>query len=136
MREWSRRLAPRGIAFAAMHPAGGHAGLADTLPGFYEVMRPLLRSPADGADTIVWLATHPEPASTSGRLFLYCRPRPFDRVPGTRLSAAQRRRLWDLVVGMADRPNSAPKARPRTPRPENGRDAAPTIRDGGRSPVR
>jgi hypothetical protein len=113
MREWSRRLAPRGIAFAAMHPGWADTpGLADTLPGFYEVMRPLLRSPADGADTIVWLATHPESASTSGRLFLDRRPRPFDRVPGTRLSAAQRRRLWDLVVGMADRPDSAPEAAP------------------------
>jgi NAD(P)-dependent dehydrogenase (short-subunit alcohol dehydrogenase family) len=113
MREWSRRLAPSGITFAAMHPGWADTpGLADALPGFYLVMRPLLRSPADGADTIVWLATYTEAASTSGRLFLDRRPRPFDRVPGTRLSAAQRRRLWDLVVGMAHRPDPAPEGAP------------------------
>jgi hypothetical protein len=96
-----------------MHPGWADTpGLADALPGFYLVMRPLLRSPADGADTIVWLATHTEAASTSGRLFLDRRPRPFDRVPGTRLSAAQRRRLWDLVVGMAHRPDPAPEGAP------------------------
>ena len=114
MREWSRRLGPRGISFAAMHPGWADTpGLADALPGFYMVMRPLLRSPADGADTIVWLGTHPEPASTSGRLFLDRRPRPFDRLPGTRLSAVRRRRLWDLVVEMADRLDPAPERGPR-----------------------
>lgn len=34
----------------------------------------------------------------NGRLYLDRRPRAFDRAPVTRLSAAERRRLWDTVV--------------------------------------
>ena len=110
MREWSRRLAPRGITFAAMHPGWADTpGLAESLPVFYRLMRPLLRSPGDAVDTIVWLATHPNQRSTTGRLFLDRRPRPFDRLPASRLSASQRRRLWDLVVAMADLPDPAPE---------------------------
>ena len=93
VREWSRRLAGSGVSFAVMHPGWADTpGLAEALPGFYGRMRPLLRTVADGADTITWLATHPEPATTSGRLFLDRRPRPFDGLPSTRLTAADRRR--------------------------------------------
>ena len=102
VREWARRSAGSGVSFAVMHPGWADTpGLAETLPGFYGLMRPLLRTAAEGADTIVWLATQPEPESTSGRLYLDRRPRPFDRMPATRLSAADRRRLWADVVGLA-----------------------------------
>ena len=56
---------------------------------FRRVMQPLLRTPEQGADTIVWLATTPT-LGPGGRLYLDRRPRPFDRVPRTRLSAADR----------------------------------------------
>jgi NAD(P)-dependent dehydrogenase (short-subunit alcohol dehydrogenase family) len=111
VREWARRLRPDGISVSAMHPGWADTpGLADQLPGFYRLMRPLLRTPAGGADTIVWLAAHPDPASTSGRLFLDRRPRPFDRLPATRLSSDDRRRLWDLVVDLSGAPDPAPAA--------------------------
>ena len=98
MREWSRRSGGT-VAHVAMHPGWADTpGLAEALPGFRRVMRPLLRTTAEGIDTIVWLATHPDPASIDGRLFLDRRPRPFDRIRSTRLSAAERRRLWDLIV--------------------------------------
>jgi hypothetical protein len=61
-------------------------------------MKPLLRTPAEGADTIVWLATQASSSEFHGRLFLDRRPRPFDRVPSTRLSPAERRQLWDAVA--------------------------------------
>ena len=98
IREWSRRYRGR-VRFDAMHPGWADTpGLAHALPGFYEVMRPLLRTPAEGADTITWLATARDPGRDDGRLWLDRRPRPFDRIPSTRLSAAQRRELWDRVV--------------------------------------
>lgn len=109
MREWARRVAETGVSFAAMHPGWADTpGLAESLPAFHRWMRPLLRTPAAGADTIVWLAAHPEPASTSGRLYLDRRPRPFDRIPATRLSAADRRRLWHEVVRLTGEPDPAP----------------------------
>jgi dehydrogenase/reductase SDR family member 12 len=100
VREWSRRIRGR-VAFSAMHPGWADTpGLADSLPGFYRVMHPLLRSPEQGIDTILWLASHPQPARIDGRLFLDRRSRPFDRIPSTRLTPADRRRLWDLVVAL------------------------------------
>ncbi len=98
MREWSRRYRGR-VRFDAMHPGWADTpGLAESLPGFYGFMRPFLRSPAEGADTISWLATDASGERAHGRLYLDRRARPFDRVPATRLSALERRRLWEEVV--------------------------------------
>lgn len=110
IREWARRSRSTGIAYSVMHPGWADTpGLAATLPGFYGLMEPLLRTPEQGADTIVWLATRPDPMAGSGRLFLDRRPRPFDRIPGTRLEAEDRRRLWDRVVGLAGVPDPIPE---------------------------
>jgi dehydrogenase/reductase SDR family member 12 len=102
MREWSRRLKAAGIHVSvnAMHPGWADTpGLAEALPGFHRRMRRILRTPAEGADTIVWLATRP--GGGGGELYLDRRPRPFDRVPSTRLQAADRRRLWNAVVELS-----------------------------------
>jgi NAD(P)-dependent dehydrogenase (short-subunit alcohol dehydrogenase family) len=108
VREWARRT-PGHITFVSMHPGWADTpGLADQLPGFYRVMRPLLRTPSQGADTIVWLATTSLAPAWNGRLFLDRRVRPFDRLPATRLSASDRRRLWDIVVGLTGVPDPAP----------------------------
>ena len=102
MREWARRMASAGVSFMAMHPGWADTpGITASLPGFSRILGPLLRTPAEGIDTIVWLATRPEPGSTSGHLFLDRRERPFDRVPATRVSAGDRRRLWEIVVELA-----------------------------------
>jgi dehydrogenase/reductase SDR family member 12 len=109
LREWARRLSGTGVTFCAMHPGWADTpGLSESLPGFYRLMRPVLRTPAQGADTIVWLATDPEVPTLGGRLFLDRRPRPFDRIRSTRLSRADRRRLWDTVVSLAGISDPAP----------------------------
>jgi len=106
MREWARRYRGR-VRFDAMHPGWADTpGLAESLPGFYGFMRPFLRSPAEGADTISWLASEAPSERPFGRLYLDRRARPFDRVRATRLSAAERQRLWDdlaRLVGLAPR---------------------------------
>jgi len=103
VREWARRLSGSGITFNAMHPGWADTpGLADAMPGFHRLMRPLLRTPTQGADTLVWLATSPEATAVSGSLVLDRRPRAFDRVPTTRLGAADRQRLWEIVAGLSD----------------------------------
>jgi dehydrogenase/reductase SDR family member 12 len=101
-REWARRLAGTSVTVNAMHPGWVDTpGLADSMPGFHRVMGPLLRSPEQGADTILWLAASPEARDEAGGLYLDRRRRPFDRYPGTRLSAAQRRELWRIVSDLA-----------------------------------
>jgi dehydrogenase/reductase SDR family member 12 len=102
MREWARRL--RGhVAFTAMHPGWADTpGLSEALPGFRNALAPILRTPAQGVDTAVWLTTLRDPAPASGRLYLDRRPVPFDRVPATRLGPRERRELWDRVAEMAE----------------------------------
>jgi dehydrogenase/reductase SDR family protein 12 len=106
VREWARRMRGSSITFVAMHPGWARTpGLAASLPGFERFMGPILRTPEEGIDTITWLATAPRGDLQPGALYLDRRPRPFDRVPSTRLTAAHRRRLWDEVarrVGIAD----------------------------------
>ena len=101
VREWARRLDGR-VRVNAMHPGWADTpGLAEALPGFHRFMGPLLRTPAEGVDTVVWLAAAPDAGIPGGQLFLDRRARPFDRVPQTRVSAADRRRLWTRVAGLA-----------------------------------
>ena len=45
IREWSRRLGRTGVRFDSMHPGwAATPGLAESLPGFYEAMGPILRT--------------------------------------------------------------------------------------------
>ncbi len=118
MREWARRIPAAAVAFTAMHPGWADTpGVSASLPGFARVMGPILRTPAEGADTIVWLATHADIRPATGRLFLDRRPRLFDRVPSTRVPAPDRRRLWDTVVDLAGIPDPAPATRGAAPHP-------------------
>lgn len=108
-REWARRLRAAGrsaVRVNTMHPGWADTpGLAEQLPAFHEAMGPVLRSPAEGIDTITWLATDPMAGTRGGHVFLDRRPRPFDRVPSTRVGAEDRRRLWDIVVGLTGDPD-------------------------------
>ena len=57
------------IAVHAMHPGWADTpGVRSSLPRFYRATRPLLRSPEQGADTIVWLGSAAEPALGHRRL--------------------------------------------------------------------
>ncbi len=61
---WADRLLGTGVTVASMHPGwAGTPGVVGSLPVFERLTRPLLRTPAEGADTAVWLvATRPSPA--------------------------------------------------------------------------
>ena len=110
IREWARRVG-EDVSFVAMHPGWADTpGLEASLPGFRRLMGPILRSPPEGIDTTVWLAAGADASDRSidGRLILDRRARPFDRVPGTRVSPAGRRELWDRVVAMAGIADPAP----------------------------
>jgi dehydrogenase/reductase SDR family member 12 len=84
--------AARGVAAHAMHPGWVDTpGLASSLPGFYRACKPLLRTAAQGADTIVWLGSAAVPP---GRLWHDRAERPPYRLPWTRETADGRERLW------------------------------------------
>jgi dehydrogenase/reductase SDR family member 12 len=110
VREWARRMRGSGIVFNAMHPGWADTpGLSASLPGFRQLLEPILRTPAEGVDTLVWLASDPAGHDRSGAFFLDRRERPFDRVPFTRVSREERRRLWQIVVGLARIDDPAPE---------------------------
>jgi NAD(P)-dependent dehydrogenase (short-subunit alcohol dehydrogenase family) len=97
--EWAQRLLGTGVAVNAMHPGWADTpGIRDALPGFSRLVGPLLRTPQEGADTIVWLASAPEAGELSGRFFLDRRPRATHRLRRTRRpdEAQEARRLWAL----------------------------------------
>ncbi|MDQ1248323.1 MAG: dehydrogenase/reductase family er 12, partial [Actinomycetota bacterium] len=97
--QWAARFGDSGVVFHAMHPGWADTpGVAESLPGFRKVTGPFLRSPDDGADTIVWLAAADEPLAVNGRFWLDRTPRNTIKVPWTRAEAGEAERLWDLVV--------------------------------------
>lgn len=58
---WDARLAPVGVRVRSMHPGWvDTAALRSGLPRFARLLAPVLRTPAEGADTIIWLITRPE----------------------------------------------------------------------------
>jgi dehydrogenase/reductase SDR family protein 12 len=97
--EWARRLGPDGVVAHSTHPGWADTpGVTASLPGFNKVMGPLLRTPEQGADTVVWLAAAPEATRLTGRFWHDRRPRPTHFGPWTKESADQRAALWDLCV--------------------------------------
>ena len=91
------RLGGDGTVVTSMHP-----GWADTesvrrsLPGFRMITQAILRTPAEGADTVVWLAAS-EPAQDLGGAFVFDRKsRSTHFLPGTRESERDREALWAL----------------------------------------
>jgi len=103
-RLWGRELENDGITVHAMHPGwAATPGVTDSLPGFAKIMGPLLRNPAQGVDTIIWLAASDEGGSETG-LFWHDRvTRPAHYFPRTKETAAQRDRLWAYLSEIADK---------------------------------
>lgn len=69
--EFARRHAPSDVVFVSMHPGwAATPGVRTSLPGFEERMGDRIRSPEQGADTIVWLCCVPADRITSGEFYL------------------------------------------------------------------
>ena len=99
---WSKHRAASGVVFHAMHPGWADTpGVRESLPRFHALMGPLLRTPSQGADTMVWLATDPRALETNGQFWLDRRPRSVAPLPGTRTSDADAERCWNWCVDRA-----------------------------------
>jgi NAD(P)-dependent dehydrogenase (short-subunit alcohol dehydrogenase family) len=94
---WAERLRTTGVVVHAMHPGWADTqGLARGLPIFRSAIRPIVRTPEEGADTIVWLGAAPEPLQCTGRLWHDRRTRPTHyRLGASPDGELDRRRLWD-----------------------------------------
>ena len=99
---WAARVDPDEVVFHAMHPGWADTpGVAASLPTFRRVVGPLLRTPEQGADTLVWLAAAERAEASSGGFWLDRRIRPIHRLPTTARSdtPARRDRLWEECCG-------------------------------------
>ena len=95
--EWADRLRPAGVVVHAMHPGWADTpGLEVGLPGFRTLLGPLLRTPEQGADTIVWLAAAEEPGRVTGKFWLDRAPRSTEKLVRSGASTAERAKLWAL----------------------------------------
>ena len=98
---WAAELSGRQVSIQAMHPGWVDTpGLQSSLPAFYHRMRPWLRSPDQGADTITWLAASPVAGQTSGLFWLDRRPRAKHFRRATRETRAERERFLAEVDRM------------------------------------
>jgi NAD(P)-dependent dehydrogenase (short-subunit alcohol dehydrogenase family) len=92
------RLDGTGVVVNAMHPGWVDTpGLRTSLPGFHRVLRRLLRTPEQGADTIVWLGSAPQAGHASGAFWFDRARRRTHLLPWTRERDADRKRLWTEV---------------------------------------
>lgn len=95
---WAERLDGTGVVAHSMHPGWADTpGVASSLPGFRTVMRPFLRTPAQGADTIVFLAAADEPVHTSGGFWHDRAERPVHRLKRTVADESEAELLWEWL---------------------------------------
>jgi dehydrogenase/reductase SDR family protein 12 len=99
---WAEEFAGTGVVVHAMHPGWADTpGIKSSIPTFQRIMRPLLRTPAQGADTIVWLAAAEEPGRITGRFWCDRHVRATHRLARTQETAADRDRLWHALDALA-----------------------------------
>jgi len=103
--QWAARTDRSQIAFHAMHPGWVRTpGLTRSLPAFSRLAGPLLRTPDQGADTIVWLACADQSQLGSGQFWHDRRPRATYRRPGPQPDPpGTARQLWTWVADQANR---------------------------------
>ena len=120
---WARRLEGSGVVVHAMHPGWADTpGVETSLPRFYRLTRPLLRTPEQGADTIVWLGAADKPGRSTGRFWHDRRPRPTHLLPWTRETRQEREQLWARCAqlsGWAQHTTTSDKEKPDGPLSSN-----------------
>ncbi|KZX58750.1 short-chain dehydrogenase [Halioglobus sp. HI00S01] len=97
---WAEEWVEDGITVNAMHPGWADTpGVRDSLPRFHRLTRRILRTPEEGADTIIWQAVAPEAAELSGELLLDRQPQPLYLNTKTREDELERQRLMHYLDG-------------------------------------
>ncbi len=92
---WAERFRDAGVTVCAMHPGWADTpAVASSIPNFHRLTRAILRTPAEGADTAVWLAAAPRERIESGLFYFDRQPRRTHLLPWTRETDSDRKALW------------------------------------------
>jgi len=100
--QWAQRLDGSGVVVHAMHPGWADTkGVQEWMPVFRALTRPIIRSPEQGADTIVWLGAAHEPLQSNGKFWHDRRARPTHYLIGASEDSDQdRQKLWNLCESL------------------------------------
>jgi NAD(P)-dependent dehydrogenase (short-subunit alcohol dehydrogenase family) len=124
---WAEKLAASGVTVNAMHPGWADTpGVQSSLPNFHHLAKRSLRTPEQGADTILWLAVASSVAGASGRFWHDRQVRSPHLLPGTRSSAHDKQRLWDECLrlsGLTDWKTSNAKNAVNSSKPQTGTES-------------
>ncbi len=98
--QWAEIYKNDGIIFHSMHPGWADTqGVIDALPGFYKTTKNILRTPEQGADTIVWLAVAKEANQENGKFFLDREIHTTHLLSKTKESQEERELLRKILLG-------------------------------------
>ena len=97
--EWASAMGEQGITINAMHPGWVDTeAVRDSLPRFYRLTRPFLRTAEQGADTIVWLVASDAASDATGEFFHDRLERPVHRVKRTHDDPDTRRAFMERLA--------------------------------------
>jgi len=95
--ELAERLNGTGVSANCLHPGSVGTNFGQNNRGpmalFFRTFKPFMRSPEQGADTLVWLASSPEVEGVSGK---YYSDRKEIEAKKVAYDRAARRRLWEI----------------------------------------
>jgi len=101
---WAEHWQNDGIIVHSMHPGWAKTpGVEQSLPDFNRKMQKTLRTPEQGADTIIWLACASEVAKATGLFWLDREPHSTHLTKKTRETAKQRAKLFEHLCEYAMR---------------------------------
>ena len=94
---WADRFRGDGVGVHLVHPGWVDTpGVRTFLTTFRLLTAPAIRTPAQGADTLVWLLATDDVQPVTGGLWHDRQVRPEHYRPGTRETPEQRQRLWEF----------------------------------------
>ena len=94
---WAEELADSGVGVHVMHPGWVDTpGVRSSLPRFRMLTRPILRTPEQGADTVVWLLAAPVLDPATGGFWMDRAPRPTHYLGRHQESEPDRERFWEF----------------------------------------
>ncbi len=94
---WSEDFNGTAVHVNAMHPGWVDSrAIRGLMPIFGKIARPMLRTPAEGADTILWLAASPAAEGETGLFFFDREPVRSHWLPTIRESSEERDALWQI----------------------------------------